>query len=112
MVYAAEHTIAWKLWWRSLTVIKMSSRFAVSDVGAEVEENGVSAGSRESSPQTKSRDEKPKMDYLTVGSAAEASKNVDRNQMTVTSVASGNLALYEVSVISILKTRSIPLATV
>lgn len=78
----------------------MSTRFAVSDVQVEVEGNGVSTGSKQSSPalHVKFLDEKPpKMDYLTVGNAAEASKNVERNQLTVTSVVSGNLALYEVS---------------
>lgn len=35
-----------------------------------------------------------KMDFLTVGGSSLT--NVDSNQLTVTSVASGNLALYEV----------------
>jgi len=39
------------------------------------------------------------MDYLTVGGKEEeeiTAKNVEANQLTVTSAISGNLALYEV----------------
>ena len=38
------------------------------------------------------------MDYLTVsgGRIGSEDKNVERNQATITSVMSGNLALYEV----------------
>ena len=35
--------------------------------------------------------EQPKVDYLS------ATRNINTNQLTVTSVASGNLALYEVA---------------
>lgn len=79
----------------------MSGRFAVSDVRGEDEVGGSSDtpnGKRASPPQSPvppqaSSKDPMKMDYLTVDNP---SSNVDRNQLTVTSVASGNLALYEV----------------
>lgn len=95
----------------------MSSRFAVSDVQGEgPSENGsaqdevtangsgqnasLQARARARAPgspapvvppdSSKTKTEPPKMDYLAVD-------NADRNQLTVTSVTSGNLALYEVN---------------
>lgn len=43
-----------------------------------------------------------KMDYLTVGGQVD-DRNVDANQLTVTSVISGNLALYEVRQLVLVK---------
>ncbi len=81
----------------------MSTRFAVSDVKVEVEK--IQSSPPPQAKPANGGDEKPaKMDYLTVDGVSidygvtDTSKNVERNQMTVTSVASGNLALYEVRV--------------
>ena len=96
----------------------MSGRFAVTIVGVESpSENGSAAAAADDAtpegngrgqnaslqattpgsstpvvPQAsnKPKTEPPKMDYLAVN-------NADRNQLTVTSMTSGNLALYEVS---------------
>lgn len=90
----------------------MSGRFAVSDVTVEVdeEESGGQGdtnslghrpgpGPRGTSPPPEAKPagskEQVKMDYLTVNTP---SANIERNQLTVTSVASGNLALYEVAI--------------
>lgn len=87
----------------------MSGRFAVSDVTVEVdeEESGGQGdtnslghrpgpGPRGTSPPPEAKpEEQVKMDYLTVNTP---SANIERNQLTVTSVASGNLALYEVAI--------------
>ena len=75
----------------------MGDRFAVSDVVGEEEGPGSSAGanghttSPQLSPQAGVGEDRKGMDYLSVDNS-----NMIRNQLTVTSVASGNLALYEV----------------
>ncbi len=83
----------------------MSGRFAVSDVQVEVEESdGPSSGdpfpSLDAKPTNGTDSQPAKMDYLTVAGtttiAAEDKKNIESNQATVTSMTSGNLALYEV----------------
>lgn len=69
----------------------MSARFAVSDVEVEVEEpEALPNGDTTPPPPSQPADQK-KMDFLTVSGARD---NVERNQFTVTSTASGNLALY------------------
>ena len=81
------------------------SRFAVSDVAVEVEgsdapSSGGPVSTLDEKPTNETGSQPPKMDYLTVAgtatSAAEDKKNIESNQATVTSMASGNLALYEV----------------
>lgn len=66
----------------------------MSDVELEEPSLELPNGGR-SSPPPKAKPasgEDHKMDYLTVG--LDGKTNVDQNQITVTSTASGNLALY------------------
>lgn len=72
----------------------MSARFAVSDVEVEVE--GPEALPNGDTTTPPPPDSQKKMDFLTVSGARDNDNvdNVERNQFTVTSTASGNLALY------------------
>lgn len=69
------------------------SRFAVSDVEVDVPSVDLPKGDNGSSTPPKAMPEDVKMDYLAVG-GFDPKSNVDRNQVTVTSTASGNMALY------------------
>jgi hypothetical protein len=81
--------------------LKMS-RFAVTDVEVDAPSLEVHSGGvgRSSPPLAeglggRGGGEDVKMDYLTVSTSGVDSKsNEERNQMTVTSTVSGNLALY------------------
>ena len=82
------------------------SRFAVSDVDADVPSGNGDSGGSTSAPKAMapSGEDEIKMDYLSVGGGVNAKSNVDRNQLTVTSTASGNMALYyEVSHASLMR---------
>ena len=69
----------------------MSARFAVSDVEVEVEGPEPLPNGDTTPPPP---DSQKKMDFLTVSGAKDNAENIERNQFTVTSTASGNLALY------------------